>query len=71
MTIQIDTREKQRAVKQIISHFDKHGIKHYPSKLYVGDYMNPVSYTHLDVYKRQMLHQSKKKAPEILFSAVH
>lgn len=40
MTIQIDTREKQRAVKQIISHFDKHGIKHYPSKLYVGDYMN-------------------------------
>lgn len=40
MTIQIDTREKQRAVKQIILHFDKHGIKHYPSKLYVGDYMN-------------------------------
>lgn len=40
MTIQIDTREKQRAVKQIISHFDRCGIKHYPSKLYVGDYMN-------------------------------
>lgn len=40
MTIQIDTREKQRAVKQIISHFDRFGIKHYPSKLYVGDYMN-------------------------------
>lgn len=40
MTIQIDTREKQRAVRQIISHFDAVGIKHYPSKLYVGDYMN-------------------------------
>lgn len=40
MTIQIDTREKQRAIKKIVSYFDANGIKHYPSKLYVGDYMN-------------------------------
>ena len=39
MTIQIDTREKSRAIKQIVSYFDETGIQHYTSKLYVGDYM--------------------------------
>ena len=40
MTIQIDTREKARAIKQIVSYFDEMGIQHYTSKLYVGDYMS-------------------------------
>lgn len=40
MTIQIDTREKARAITKIIAEFDKHGIVHYNSKLYVGDYMS-------------------------------
>lgn len=40
MTIQIDTREKARAIKQIMSYFDEMGIQHYTSKLYVGDYMS-------------------------------
>lgn len=40
MTIQIDTREKQRAITRIIQTFDQHGIQHISSKLYVGDYMN-------------------------------
>ena len=40
MTIQIDTREKARAIKQIVSYFDEIGIQHYTSKLYVGDYMS-------------------------------
>ena len=40
MTIQIDTREKARAVKQIVSYFDEMGVKHYTSKLFVGDYMS-------------------------------
>ena len=40
MTIQIDTREKSRAIKQIVSYFDETGIQHYTSKLYVGDYMS-------------------------------
>lgn len=40
MTIQIDTREKARAIKRIVSDFDALGVKHYSSKLFVGDYMN-------------------------------
>ena len=40
MIIQIDTREKQRAINKIQDYFDKNGIKYISSKLYVGDYMN-------------------------------
>lgn len=40
MTIQIDTREKQKAIIKIISEFEKQNIKYYSSKLFVGDYMN-------------------------------
>ena len=40
MVIQIDTREKQKAIKQILRTFDEAGIKHYSSKLLVGDYMS-------------------------------
>jgi len=40
MAIQIDTREKQRAIKNIIHEFDKRKIKYFSSKLFVGDYMN-------------------------------
>lgn len=40
MEIQIDTREKQRAIVKILQEFDKQGIRHISSKLYVGDYMS-------------------------------
>lgn len=40
MEIQIDTREKQRAVVKILEEFDRQGVKHVSSKLYVGDYMS-------------------------------
>ncbi len=40
MTIQIDTREKARAIKKIVAEFEKQDIKYYSSKLYVGDYMS-------------------------------
>lgn len=40
MIIQIDTREKSRAIEKIVSYFDANGVKHISSKLYVGDYMN-------------------------------
>lgn len=40
MDIQIDTKEKACAIKRIIAYFDEHEIRHYGSKLYVGDYMN-------------------------------
>lgn len=40
MIIQIDSREKARAIKKIIAEFDKQEIVHPVSKLMVGDYMN-------------------------------
>ena len=38
MLIQVDSREKRN--DHILSYFDKKGIEHFPSKLYVGDYVN-------------------------------
>lgn len=40
MTIQIDSREKPRAIMRIIHEFEQQEIKHFTSKLYVGDYMS-------------------------------
>ena len=40
MVIQIDSREKARAIQLIVKEFDRQGIVHPTSKLYVGDYMN-------------------------------
>lgn len=38
--IMIDTREKVKAIKKIVSEFDRQKIGHISSKLYVGDYLN-------------------------------
>lgn len=40
MVIQIDSREKAKAIRKIIAEFDRRQIKHPVSKLLVGDYMN-------------------------------
>ena len=40
MVIQIDSREKARAIRKIVAEFDRQGIIHPVSKLMVGDYMN-------------------------------
>lgn len=40
MIIQIDTREKQKAIKKILAEFENQNIKCISSKLYVGDYMS-------------------------------
>lgn len=40
MQIQIDTREKAKAITKILKEFDRQGIKYISSKLYVADYMN-------------------------------
>lgn len=40
MIIQIDSREKARAITKIVAEFDSRGITHPVSKLMVGDYMN-------------------------------
>lgn len=36
--IQIDTREHQHAIQRIIATFDQEGIRHFSSKMFVGDY---------------------------------
>lgn len=41
MIIQIDTREKPRAIQRILADFRENNVKFFKSKLYVGDYMNP------------------------------
>ena len=38
MTIQIDTREKDHAIRRILAEFEKQGVRFFRSKLYVGDY---------------------------------
>lgn len=40
MVIQIDSREKAKAIKLILAEFDRQGVKYYTSKLWTGDYMN-------------------------------
>lgn len=40
MVIQVDSREKDRAIRKILEEFDRQGVKHPVSKLMVGDYMN-------------------------------
>lgn len=40
MTIQIDSREKARAIKKIQDTFTRNGVTYYISKLFVGDYMS-------------------------------
>jgi len=40
MICQIDSREKARAIQKIVAEFDRQGIKHFVSKLPIGDYMN-------------------------------
>ena len=40
MNIQIDSREKAKAIKKILAEFEDQGVDYYISKLYVGDYMN-------------------------------
>lgn len=40
MIIQIDTREKGKAIKKIVDSFEQRGIKHFRSKLPCGDYMS-------------------------------
>ena len=40
MEIQIDSREKARAIEKIVQEFSKQNIGHFVSKLPVGDYMS-------------------------------
>ena len=54
MIIQIDTREKSKAIRKILADFDRAGVKHISSKLYVGDYMN-LDFPRLVIDRKQNL----------------
>lgn len=56
MTIQIDSREKQHAIQDILAEFDKQGVNHYTSKLFVGDYMS-LDNPRLVIDRKQNLHE--------------
>lgn len=56
MTIQVDSREKQHAIQDILTEFDKQGINHYTSKLFVGDYMS-LDNPRLVIDRKQNLHE--------------
>lgn len=56
MTIQVDSREKPKAVKSILKHFDKEGITHFVSKLPVGDYIS-LDNARLAVDRKQNLNE--------------
>ena len=40
MVIQIDSREKAKAIKKILAECEKHEVNYYTSKLWAGDYMS-------------------------------
>jgi ERCC4-type nuclease len=40
MVIQVDSREKAKAIKTILSQFESARVKYFVSKLFVGDYQN-------------------------------
>lgn len=43
MIIQIDSREKPRAISEIVKSFEAAGVTYFTSKLLVGDYQNPLN----------------------------
>ena len=56
MTIQVDSREHQHAIQDILAEFNKQGVKHYTSKLYCGDYMS-LDNPRLVIDRKQNLHE--------------
>lgn len=40
MQIQIDSREKAKAIQKVLEEFDRQKVDYFSSKLYVGDYMS-------------------------------
>ena len=56
MIIQIDSREKARAIEKILREFDKQGVKHISSKLYAGDYVD-MEHTLLIIDRKQNIRE--------------
>ena len=66
MIIQIDSREKARAIKKILAEFDRQDIKHPISKLLVGDYMN----SDHERFRREML-LAQQNEIQLIFLCEH
>ena len=56
LVVQIDTREKPKAIENIVKEFDKQGVKHIRSKLYSGDFML-LSNPYLTIDRKQNLNE--------------
>lgn len=57
MIIQVDTREKPRAIVKILAEFDRQGITHLHGKaLNVGDYMR-IDNPHISIDRKQNLNE--------------
>ena len=56
VVVQIDTREKPKAIENIVKEFDKQGVKHIRSKLYSGDFML-LSNPYLTIDRKQNLNE--------------
>ena len=56
MLIFIDSREKQRAIRNIVNEFQKQGVKFVTNKLYVGDYQAAEN-TRIVVDRKQNLNE--------------
>lgn len=54
MTIQVDSREKAKAIKKILATFDESDVQYFVSKLPVGDYMS-LDNARLSVDRKQNL----------------
>lgn len=54
MTIQVDSREKTKAIKKILATFDESDVQYFVSKLPVGDYMS-LDNARLSVDRKQNL----------------
>lgn len=54
LTIQVDSREKAKAIKKILATFDESNVQYFVSKLPVGDYMS-LDNARLSVDRKQNL----------------
>lgn len=71
MTIQIDTREKARAIKQILAEFDRSGVDYISSKLWVGDYARLDNQTVVVDRKQNLLELAANVCEDRFHNEIH
>jgi len=71
MTIQIDTREKARAIKKILKEFSDQGIETISSKLWVGDYARLDNQTVIVDRKQNLLELASNVCEQRFHDEIH